>query len=51
MNRSVYVHEQIAIESQGIAGDVIWHEDVRSLPGRLPAYHEALASTFVPLAE
>jgi hypothetical protein len=34
-----------------VAGDVILHEDVRALPGRLPAYHAALAAEFLPLAE
>jgi hypothetical protein len=39
-----------AIRAQRIAGDVILHEDVRALPGRLPAYHAALAERFAPLA-
>jgi hypothetical protein len=34
-----------------VTGDVILHEDVRALPGRLPAYHAALAAEFLPLAE
>jgi hypothetical protein len=39
------------IRAQAIAGEVLLHEDVRALPGRLAAYHEALAKRFLPLAE
>jgi hypothetical protein len=39
------------IRAQGIAGDLLLHEDVRALPGQLAAYHEALAKRFLPLAE
>lgn len=34
-----------------ITGEVLLHEDVRSLPGRMGAYHAALHSEFLPLAE
>lgn len=40
-----------AIASQGLLSDVILLEDVRSLPGRLDAYHAALRSDYLPLAE
>ena len=39
------------IRARGISGEVILHEDVRALPGRLPAYHGALEKRFLPLAE
>ena len=39
------------IQSQDISGDVILHEDVRSLPGRMGDYHAALRAEFLPLAE
>jgi hypothetical protein len=39
------------IRAERIAGEVILHEDVRALPGRMAAYHEALASRYLPLAE
>jgi hypothetical protein len=39
------------ITADGIAGEVILHEDVRSRPGQMAAYHEALHSEFLPLAE
>ena len=34
-----------------VTGDVILHEDVLALPGRLSSYHAALAAEFLPLAE
>lgn len=34
-----------------ITGDVVFHEDVRSLPGRMGDYHAALESEYLPLAE
>lgn len=40
-----------AIRANAIAGDVILHEDVRALPGRMAAYHELLAARGIPLAE
>jgi hypothetical protein len=40
-----------SIAAGGIAGDVILHEDVRSLPGRMGDYHAALESEYLPLAE
>lgn len=39
-----------AIQAGGIAGELILHEDVRSLPGRMTAYHAALRDEYVPLA-
>jgi hypothetical protein len=39
------------IRSAAIVGDVVLCENVRSKPGRMAAYHEALATTFAPLAE
>jgi hypothetical protein len=40
-----------SIAADGIGGDVILHEDVRSLPGRMADYHAALLSEYLPLAE
>jgi hypothetical protein len=40
-----------SIAADGITGDVILHEDVRSLPGRMADYHAALHSEYLPLAE
>ena len=34
-----------------ITGDVVLHEDVRSRPGQMGAYHEALHTELLPLAE
>ena len=39
------------IVADDITGDVILHEDVRSLPGRMGDYHAALQSEYLPLAE
>jgi len=39
------------ITSGGIGGDVVLHEDVRSLPGRMAEYHSALDTEYRPLAE
>jgi hypothetical protein len=35
----------------GITGDIILHEDVRSLPGKMGDYHAALRDEYLPLAE
>ncbi len=40
-----------AMRARGLAGEVILHEDLRALPGRLSAYHEALAARGIALAE
>jgi hypothetical protein len=40
-----------ATRAQGIAGDLILHEDVRARPGRMADYHAALHSEYLPLAE
>lgn len=40
-----------AIAARGVGGELVLHEDVRSLPGRMADYHAALASDYVPLAE
>jgi hypothetical protein len=40
-----------SITADAISGDVILHEDVRSLPGRMADYHAALQSEYLPLAE
>ncbi|GMU77979.1 MAG: hypothetical protein AMXMBFR46_07760 [Acidimicrobiia bacterium] len=40
-----------AIEAQQLVGDIILHEDVRSLPGRMADYHAALEAEYLPLAE
>ena len=39
-----------AIQADGITGELILHEDVRSLPGRMTAYHAALRDEYLPLA-
>jgi hypothetical protein len=39
------------VRSDGIAGDVVLCENVRSRPGRMANYHHALTSTFAPMAE
>ena len=38
------------IQAERITGDLILHEDVRSLPGRMADYHAALHDEYVPLA-
>jgi hypothetical protein len=38
------------IVAERITGDLIFHEDVRSLPGRMVDYHAALRDEYVPLA-
>jgi hypothetical protein len=38
------------VAHEGITGDVVLCEVVRSRPGGMAAYHEALASTYVPRA-
>jgi hypothetical protein len=38
------------LEAERIAGELILHEDVRSLPGRMAEYHAALHDEYVPLA-
>jgi hypothetical protein len=43
--------DRAGMAAAGAAPEVILHEDVRARPGLLPAYHEALASEFLPLAE
>jgi len=43
--------DRAAARAQGVPGEVILHEDVRSLPGRMANYHEALRAQFLPLAE
>jgi hypothetical protein len=40
-----------AIVANDVSGDVILHEDVRSLPGRMRDYHAALQSEYLSLAE
>ena len=39
------------LTAQNVIGDVILHEDVRSRPGRMGDYHDALRSEYLPLAE
>jgi len=39
------------IAAEAIAGEIVLHEDVRSLPGRMADYHTALQSEYLPLAE
>lgn len=39
------------VEASGVGGEIVLHEDVRSLPGRMPDYHAALAAEYLPLAE
>jgi hypothetical protein len=39
------------ITAEGLASEVIVHEDVRARPGMMAAYHEALVSEGLPLAE
>jgi hypothetical protein len=39
------------VEADGIRGEVVLCEHVRSRPGRMAAYHDALTSEFAPLAE
>lgn len=39
------------IERERLVGDVILHEDVRCLPGRMADYHAALEAECLPLAE
>jgi hypothetical protein len=39
------------IRAESTAGEIVLHEDVRAQPGRLAAYHEALAKSFLPLAQ
>jgi hypothetical protein len=39
-----------AIQAEHICGDVIVHEDVRLLPGRMADYHAALYDEYLPLA-
>jgi hypothetical protein len=46
-----YSPDLATIVREEIAGDVWLHEDVRSKPGQMRAYHEALQSEFLPLAE
>lgn len=40
-----------ALAAGGIGGELVLHEDVRSLPGRMADYHAALEATYLPLAE
>ncbi|MFA5885540.1 MAG: hypothetical protein WDA60_16945 [Acidimicrobiia bacterium] len=40
-----------AIAVGDLAGEVVLHEDVRSLPGRMAEYHDALHTELLPLAE
>jgi hypothetical protein len=41
-----------AVQKQGLLkGEVILHEDIRTLPGRMSAYHDALQSRYLPLAK
>ncbi|MBW2499513.1 MAG: hypothetical protein JRF61_19695 [Deltaproteobacteria bacterium] len=40
-----------AIRADGIEGDIILHEDFRSLPGRMSDYHASLRDEYLPLAE
>jgi hypothetical protein len=40
-----------ALTAEGVGGELVLHEDVRALPGRMGEYHAALESTYRPLAE
>jgi hypothetical protein len=40
-----------SIRTQSLTGDIVLHEDVRSLPGRMADYHAALRDAYLPLAE
>jgi hypothetical protein len=48
---ALFSPDRAAVQSQGLAGEVILHEDVRALPGRMADYHEALHSRCLPLAQ
>lgn len=39
------------IREEDVAAGLVLHEDVRSLPGRMAAYHAALGAEYLPLAE
>jgi hypothetical protein len=43
--------ELTAVREEAITGDVVLCENVQARPARMAAYHDALASTFVPMAE
>jgi hypothetical protein len=38
------------VRTEGISGDVVLYQGVRTRPGRMTAYHDALSSHFVPSA-
>jgi hypothetical protein len=48
---AAYAPDLATIRGDAITREVVLCEDVRSRPGRMTAYHDALASAFVPLAE
>jgi hypothetical protein len=51
LRATAYSPDVATIEADGLMGEVVLHEDVRSLPGRMADYHAALESEYRPLAE
>lgn len=51
LRASAFSPDRATVQAKGLVGEVIMHEDIRTLPGRMPEYHEALRTRFLPLAE